>query len=254
MRTVVIGDLNTRGEIVVSDPGYGISDMNVNLKVKPGTYQVSVLVGKLKNPIFEWDKIPGNKRIFDIQMIHKDHVDNVEFKRTKKNVSVDSGQAGFFNKETFAKDFNEPVSLKKELWYFFRERRTSKILERREFEMLLDSYDELKDKNSEVDMKVFYKRQIEGCDFLIKHFDDFFEKGIIPHWHKIEHEQSLSFYEVICDLNRSKYYSGVLDNKEGAVAMSGNGDGVYAVEIAKDNKQIIGVKIKFLSLKEGVKN
>lgn len=258
---VLLGELHTSGKLLVTDPGYEkTSDCVIKLKVKAGAYDVFLVRGSLKDPIFAWDKVPGNYRNAELVITHQDHKGSFDFKATKKGVSVDSGQAGFFNVHIFGKDLEEPIDLPNEAMSFFRDQISSSLLTIERNEKLLkerscDLWLRMRKHFGEDEKtREWFQREIDNAKSSLEEDRKIVESKKIPQWflnHKKVHGDSKTkdFYEVICDVTKSEDFGGMFKETEGVAVSSGLGDGYYRLDVARNKKgEVVGARISFMPL------
>lgn len=250
MKKTKLGTLNSNGKLIVSDPCYeDLKDSLVLKNVKHGNFNIFLINGKMKKPFFKWDEVKENTRNARLIIQHESYKNE---KPTKVNsISVDSGQAGFFNFESYRKDSSEPIMLKNNLYSFIRDCITEEVLKIEKNNIMIKEknklyFDLIKIwKCSEEDFTLKIKKENKDLEKSIKENRAILKSKKYPDYLKTE--QSSDFYDIICDLNKGKYFAGV--NNYGTVAQSGIGDGYYSVYIAKNKKgEIIYAHIDFLNL------
>lgn len=257
MKTKKIGQFHTSGKLIVTDPCYEPNNgSNYTLKVKPGNFNVFVTLGQYKNAFFECDKTPGFFRNSQIMIVHEKYKNNFKFKKTTKMIGVDSGQAGFFNQETYNQEYPNEFSLTGKQSSFFKDnvlsstitiKRNKKLLKDKEKDEL---YSRMKThfKSDEKTVEWFSNEIIRAKDD-IKRSKEVLKTKNYPYYIKLE--KTKDFYEIMCDLTKRDNNAGVCDY--GAVSSSGLGDGGYELYIAKNKKgEVVASYIKFLD-KEDIK-
>lgn len=257
MKTVNIGTFSTNGNIIVTDPAYEVDNsLNRTLKVKPGIYHCFLVYGKLKNPIFRWDHLPHNFRNSRLTIQHESYLGELKFTRTSTTIGVDSGQAGFFNLESYNKESNSPVELIGYPLSFFRENLTTKTFEIEETRKVIsektsnDLFNHMKKecfKGSDLETLKFFEQRLETELFSLENSKKILETRNYPNYIKTKH--SSDFYEIMCDLSKRDFHAGVL-NPFGVVSSSGEGDGGYSLHLSKNSqKEIIGAYLNFINPK-----
>lgn len=249
----LIGQFETDGNLVVTDPCYDLKTWcNYNLKVKSGLYDVYIVYGKLKRPIFSWDKREGNYRNAQLIIIHNDYKGKFNFKKVAKaRIGVDSGQAGFFNVSNYKKDFNDDFPLDNYRYHFFKETIGSKLMEIETYEESINSKNDLfvrmnehfKDEEKTIN---WFNTEIINSKSHIENYSNILKTKDYPSYLKLKYTKD--FYEIICDLTSGEFSSGTL-NKYGAVSSSGEGDGSYSLLVSKNkHKEVVSALIEFISL------
>lgn len=254
MKKICLGDFETDGKIVVSDPCYKLESKEGKfLKVLPGKYKAFITRGKLKEPMFFWDVIPGNFRNSMLTIQHSDFK-HFNFKPVDGFIGVDSGQCGFFNKISYGKEAVKEVDLVGKRYGIVRDRLVSSLLELNEYMEVLHeekSNDKfahmLKYFKDEDQTKRFFQQQLEAAKNSIESNQNILEEDKYPDYIKLE--TSNEFYKIICSLTSDENHAGVCGY--GAVSQSGIGDGAYDLFTAKDKDgTIIACCLKFLGKKE----
>lgn len=258
---VLLGEFVTTGKILITDPGYEKeSDSVLKVKIKEGVYDSFLVRGQLKNPIFAWDKVPGNYRNAELVIVNQECKEPIVFKATKEYVCVDSGQAGFFNVDIFGKELEVEIDLPNEDLSFFREQISSNLLTIERNQKLLaekscDLWNRM-NKHFGDDKKTeeWFTREIENAKISLEEDRKIVETKTLPQWfvnHKKVHGESKSkdFYEIVCDVTKSEDFGGMYLETEGTVCASGEGDGYYNVHEAKNKKgEIVALRISFIPL------
>lgn len=255
LKVAEIGSFTTDGKIIVTDPCYKIdSDSAIKLRIKPGEYSAIIEYGVLKKPLFSWDAVPGNFRVSSITITHS-NAKNLVFKKHRHSVSVDSGQAGFFNQKDYQKESTEEVELENERYYFFKESITTHWLEIKRSKASLrerdknELYARMKKhfKGSDKDTKKWFRDELDRSSRRLKDARKVLKTENYPNY--IELKKSRAFYDIVCNLTKGKNDAGVFH--AGAVSLSGEGDGGYTLLTAKDPRGVIvAVKIEFISRDE----
>lgn len=255
MKKVKIGSFKTNGELIVIDPCYERDSRSaVLIDVKPGLYNAYVVVGSLKEPLFVWDEVEGNFRVAELIIEHESADSNLTMKKHTKSIGVDSGQAGFFNKEVFGKDLPEEIPLYGKREYFHREHITSS---RFQIHCAKESL-KLQEKDETFARMMTLEHFIEDKSKTVKeHTIEYFKNSILRDERSIERSQKVletkEFYEVVMSKTSEEFGGGVVDNV-GAVSKTGIGDGGYEVFVAKDKRgNIVAAKIEFFNKSEWVK-
>lgn len=207
----LIGEFETKGILIVTDPCYDKATWCTGkIEVKPGKYKVYIK----RSLIASW-----GERICALYIVHEnENLKNLTFTKTKIDVGVDSGQAGFFNKEMFGKELLEPVLLTGEKEYEDRNALKSLYL----FKTLLNSEHFSPDSRKNI-------QEVIDAD----------EKQLTE-----EYKTSKNFYEVCCSLTSSNQSVGI--EKFGVVANSGYGDGCYSCYI-NEGEEIVASYIEFIT-------
>lgn len=258
MRTRKIGKFTTKnGQLLAGDPCYKTKNDGeiIPLKVLSGTYQVSVLNGRLKDSFCSWDSAPLASRNAQIMIIHQDFVnkiDSLKFKMHRKKVCVDSGQAGFFIKENFYKDPVKEIKLKNQIFYSVRDSAITYSLKLKRTQLLLKEQENNPEyvrlqkvlKMSKSKLNQFLKDSQEMELSSLKDMMKYLKTKKYPSYYK--EEFSSEFYDIICDLNKGKHWAGI-NQQYGAVSMAGIGDGFYNLYLYYYKSQIVGARIQFLN-------
>lgn len=248
-----IGTFETNGQLVVIDPCYELTKNRIKLKTKPGTYEAFVIYGKMKEPPFQWDKEEGNFRNSHLIIIKNDYQGEFKFKKHQHYVDVDSGQAGFFNLDTYRKDQETDVELKNYPYNFLKEHITTKKIDI----MINETY--LKEaENNELFVKIqktfngdrektikYFQSEIDSAKLSIQMNQKYLNEGKIPSY--LQKKFSKDFYDIMCDLTKAKFEASA--SEYGAVSSSGIGDGGYELYTSKnEDDEIVCAYIEFLSL------
>lgn len=257
MKKFTLGSFKTNGKLICGDPGYEKDSASlVNLKVKSGEYLVEVIRGNLKEPLFRVDELDFFFRNISIKITHKDYIqDSLVLKKSTKHISVDSGQAGFFNEDSFGLDLQERELVNKAYGFFHNSKINAYFEIKDTKQMILDkSRNELysrilKEVYKEDEEKYLSRLETEVKikeESLIR-YDEILKTRNYPSYYKIEKEKD--FYKIICDQTSGEHEAGVLPI--GCVSQTGLGDGGYDLYVAKNKeKEIVSAKIKFLNLKD----
>jgi hypothetical protein len=257
MKKVYLGQFKTDGNVVVSDPCYKEikSGSNQKIKIKPGSYKVSVIYGKYKKRGMPWDRVPGTFRVAQLIIEHSENKKKLKYSKTKNSISVDSGQAGFFNLKTYQKDQPELVDLVNEEFSFLLEEITSNYIQISRSKIALKDKNDLylrmkKLKKTKSKTDEYFKQNIEEAQENIKDYKKILKTGKYPdYWCPHEKRSSKEFYEIICDKTMGKHRSDVC--VYGAVSSSGFGDGGYDLYLAKNSMgKIVGCYLEYLPLNE----
>lgn len=263
MKLSLLGEFSTEsGNLVASDPCYVEIKKgdNVAFKVKPGTYDCYAVTGTLKDPLFQWDEIPGNFRNAEVWIINQDHKDPLEFKK-KGNCGVDSGTCGFFKAENYRKDALEERPLKHELYSTlldFVQSGKAEILSAKkaldmESEYGQNRWERLKKiyKNNLKEYLDHTKNEIKFKTEHLKENQKYLAKGTCPRYlEKYIDKKTKEFYELMIDLVRGPSRADV-DPEYGVNSSSGIGDGGYDLYVAKNKDgDIVAAYLSFLNLKE----
>lgn len=257
MKKVQLGSFTTNGKLICGDPGYEKSSHSlINLKVKAGEYVVEVIRGNLRRPLFRVDELDFFFRNVSIQITHKDYVkEDLSLKKSTKYVSVDSGQAGFFNEETFGLEMPERELINKAYGFFhnckinafFEIKDTKQMIEDRSKNEL---YSKILNEVYKGDEEKYLSRlatEVQIKKESMVRYDEIMKTRVYPSYYKVEKENK--FYEIICDQTSGEHEAGVLP--VGCVSQTGLGDGGYNLYWAKNKqKEIVSAKIKFLNLSE----
>lgn len=257
MKKVSLGTFKTDGKLVVTDPCYELKTWcNKHLKVKPGIYQATTIYGSLKEPLFPWDEIKGNFRNAQLLIVNTDYKGKLKFTKTRTSISVDSGQAGFFNVSTYNKEASTEVELINHPYSFFKEHISSAVLEITRSKEILkqkeknEHFEYMKKecfKGSSADTIKFFEREVEMKKRTITRDRQILKSKKWPAYLTIK--KTTDFYEIQCDLTKSEHGASV--SSYGAVSSSGIGDGGYSLYVAKNTKgEIVACYLEFLDLSE----
>ena len=224
---VFIGDFETKGNLLVTDPCYDIGTWcSGKIKVKPGKYKAYIR------------KYSAENRVSSIHILHEDYSpEKLSFKKVKFEVGVDSGQAGYFKEEIYQKELSSPVPLVGRGEYernccggdYFYDSDYQKY-----FQQLLDTLG-----NGTDDWKLLVPKMMEAEEKAKHKVKEDKIRKIDPE----KCEKSLDFYDVCCSLTMGDQQAGV--HEFGAVASSGFGDGGYNCYVNK-GKEVVASYIRFI--------
>lgn len=254
MEFTLIGQFSTKGNLIASDPCYEIDEWcNKHFKVKPGIYDVFVVTGQLVDPLFTWDE--DNFRVAELVILHNDYKGSFDFKKMNACIAIDSGQCGFFNKESYGQKSTSPYLQTGETLNFMKNSVSSKKIEiKTNLQTILEKdsnevYAKLKAecfKGSDEDTCAWFTKQNEFNQSSIDRMMNYLNSGTHPDY--LKPKLTTDFYEIMCDLTNQELYAGTLD-PYGAVSRSGLGDGGAELFVAKNkDNEIIGAYLSYLSL------
>lgn len=253
MELINLGSFETKGSLIVTDPCYEAKKEQI-ISVAPGRYDAFVLLGKLKDPIFAWDKIPHNSRVAKLVIIRQDYEGELTFSKSPVHVSVDSGQAGFFNTEFYKKPSEVAVKNDGELHDFFRENVTSSMvrIEKLKKDLLEDGrrvqrYQESYKEGIEK-ARAMVQADIANEEEMMAEDLKSLESKKYPSY--LEERNLKKFYDVMCDFTSREFYGDVHEDY-GVVSRSGEGDGGYDLYLGRDSSgEVLGAQINFISFKD----
>lgn len=263
MKINKIGSFVTDGNLLVTDPCYDlVSRSNHQMKVKPGNYNVIVATGKVKDGLFGWDSAPNTFRVCQLQIVHEDYViKDLKFKDKKGAcVSVDSGQAGFFNINKFKQDLDyDYVQYGKRLDFFkseissnyLRIKRYLSDMETKKgaFERLLPLYTERHGKEAEAELIKYMEHEITMAKDDSERMSEILATGKFPAYFQLK--KTRNFYEMVCDLTSGEFHAGV-ESTYGAASRSGYGDGGADLKVAREGGDIVAAYLEYISPEEFV--
>jgi len=229
-----IGEFETKGDLLVTDPCYDPGTWcSGEIKVKPGKYKAYIEKRKIKG----W-----GERVCSLYIVRKgESLKKLSFKKTKIDVGVDSGSAGFFNKELYQKPLSKKIPLIGKKEYELREDlfRIKTIpmddvifVNKTMDDILKGKKSNPKEWNLELNkMKKEHNKEIKRIENQLK--------NIKPK----DCDSSDDFDEVCFSLRLMGLGSGV--ENFGVVSSSGYGDGSYNCYVNK-GKEIVASYIKFI--------
>ena len=233
---IPVGEFYSEGDILVTDPCYDIGTWcSGAIKVKPGKYKAFVKKCFVKN----W-----GERIQSLFIVHEStNINEHNYVATDIDVGVDSGQAGFFNRNLFKEDFQEEIPLIGEEQYerHCNLRKLEMEQENRVFSVEALKRLVLKDTSQE-ELERISKEREEYIKIELAEAKKNYE-NIDPN----NCAKSKDFYEICCSLTLADSKAGVA--KFGVVSSSGFGDGSYNCFVNQGN-EIVASFIEFIPEEE----
>lgn len=249
-----LGSIFLNSKVIAIDPCYESKKDGLILDMDFGLFEAYVLTGKLKKPLFRWDEHPSSFRVFEVLILKEGlSLDPKSFKEAGY-IGVDSGQAGFFNLNSYKKDLDFEVPLHGDQESFFRESIISDYMKIKDEKNMIKTKNEMYQKllksvfkGDEKRLLEFSKQEIKMREGSIKRSKEILKTKKFPSY--IELETSKDFYKVMCSKTSEENGAGIVD-QVGVVASSGIGDGGYTVFTSTKNGKVQGAYISFLPLSE----
>lgn len=259
MKTHVLGNIQTTGTLVVCDPCYKKdSDEIHSISVLPGTYQTNVVTGKLKKTFFGVDSLDIFFRVSRLGLIHSDYTkQELKYKKSGINLSIDSGQACFFNPDTYQQPLKEKYKLEGSRYGFWFDQVVSETAQiQRRKKMIKDKEKneaycrliKLEHLNTHEKMVEWINRENEVAEIQIEEAVKILATQKYPSYTPLE--KTKDFYKMICSLTSEKHHAGVYKD-EGVASRSGLGDMGAELMVAKNKAgEIVAAYLEYIPIKE----
>lgn len=258
MRVSSLGRISSEGSFLVCDPCYEKDSKSVvKLKVLAGNYICSVTTGKIGNG-FGVDRIPEYFRVFRLGIVHEDYcTQDLKYTDSKINLCIDSGQAGFFNPETFKEALKEDYEMIGDsmgLWFDLmitaksQIERRKKILEEKDLNGCYGRMLKLKSIGTHEKLEEWYKREDESAIREIEESKHILETKKFPSYLPVK--KTKDFYEMVCSLTSGENHADVY-KEECVVSSSGLGDLGAELMLAKNKSgDVVGAYLEFICVSE----
>lgn len=259
MKTTTIGTITTTGTLLVCDPCYEKDSDDVHtIKVKSGDYQARAVTGKLKDGFFGVDSLDLYFRVSRLQIIHQDYVkQDLKYEESGINLCIDSGQACFFNPDTYQEPLKEEYALEGERYGFWFDQiinetsqiqRRNKMLEEKEKNPTYCRLLALDHMKTHEKMEEWYRRENENSEDSVKEAKYILATKEFPDY--ISLEKTRDFYDMICSLTSEEHHAGVYKS-EGVASRSGLGDMGAELMVAKNQAgEIVAAYLEYIPLED----
>lgn len=246
MKRVLVGEIKITGPLHISDPGYEDQKSGLGVKVKPGVYEVYSVIGRLPSS----HKL--DLRVAQVELVKKGV--GVKQYEALGSVSVDSGNVGIFLADQYQKNLSTPRSLENTREYSVRELYREDYKKNQDYRRALKLkrkhplYQKLTKVMPSKQLTRFLEVELALTKTGMKRYGDILRSGIYPNYFRLE--RTKSFYELMCDLSKAKYGTGLLEDY-GICAQTAFGDGQAKVFITHNKVgEAVGLGLKFCSLKD----